>query len=89
MLMTLEGIDDVADARDYERKTDDRLALNHLLALIQQLKAPDRQLIVLYLEGLDAASIAEITGISAGAVRVQIHRIKRILARRFHTGVPQ
>ncbi len=65
------------------------MAVNRLVDLIQQLKTPDRQMMVLYLEGLDAASIAEITGISAAAVRVQIHRIKLILARRFHRGGPR
>jgi RNA polymerase sigma-70 factor (ECF subfamily) len=42
--------------------------------------------ILLYLEGLDAASIGEITGISAGNVATKIHRIKNILVRRFHEG---
>ena len=41
---------------------------------------------LLYLEDLDAAAIGEIMGISAGNVRVQVHRIKTILARRFHAG---
>jgi len=41
---------------------------------------------LLYLEDLDAASIGDIMGISAGNVRVQVHRIKTILARRFHAG---
>jgi DNA-directed RNA polymerase specialized sigma24 family protein len=41
---------------------------------------------LLYLEDLDAASIAEIMGISIVHVRVQIHRIKGILTRRFHRG---
>jgi RNA polymerase sigma-70 factor (ECF subfamily) len=42
---------------------------------------------LLYLEGMDAASTAEITGISAGNVATKIHRIKSILARQFHEGV--
>jgi RNA polymerase sigma-70 factor (ECF subfamily) len=41
---------------------------------------------LLYLEDLDAATIGEIMGISAGNVRIQIHRVKNILARRFHAG---
>ena len=39
---------------------------------------------LLYLEGMDAESIGEVAGISAGYVRVQIHRIKAAIARRFH-----
>jgi RNA polymerase sigma-70 factor (ECF subfamily) len=54
--------------------------------LIQQLKPIDRQVIVSYLEELDAAAISEITGLSPGSVAVRIHRIKNILARRFREG---
>jgi len=44
----------------------------------------DRQVILGYLEGLDASSIGEVTGLSAGNVATKIHRIKAILAARFH-----
>lgn len=53
-----------------------------LAALIGQLVAPDRQLVLLYLEGLDAAAIGEVTGLSPANVATKIHRIKRVLARR-------
>jgi RNA polymerase sigma-70 factor (ECF subfamily) len=35
---------------------------------------------------MDAASIGEIAGISPGNVATKIHRVKKILARRFHEG---
>ena len=54
--------------------------------LIQQLKPLDRQVIISYLEGMDAASIGEVTGISPGNVATKIHRIKNILARKFNEG---
>jgi RNA polymerase sigma factor (sigma-70 family) len=54
-----------------------------LRALIAQLKAPDQSVILLYLEGLDAAAIAAVTGLTAGHVAVKVHRIKALLARRF------
>ncbi|TGX50143.1 sigma-70 family RNA polymerase sigma factor [Sphingomonas gei] len=57
-----------------------------LHALIRRLQPPDRQVILLYLEGLDAAAIAEVTGLTAGTIAVKIHRIKALLARRFHSG---
>lgn len=60
--------------------------LDRLLHLIRQLKPVDRQVILLYLDGLDGASIGEITGISAANVAVKISRIKAILARKFHEG---
>jgi len=56
------------------------------LGLVQSLKPLDRQVILSYLEGLDAASIGEITGISPGNVATKIHRIKNVLARRFQEG---
>jgi RNA polymerase sigma-70 factor, ECF subfamily len=65
---------------------DRRQALDRLYALIHRLKPADRQIILLYLEGSDAASIAEISGISPGNVAIRIHRIKRILAERYQTG---
>jgi len=57
-----------------------------LAALIQRLKPLDRQIIVCYLEEMDASSIGEITGLSAGNVAMRIHRIKNVLAKRFHSG---
>jgi RNA polymerase sigma-70 factor (ECF subfamily) len=58
--------------------------IERLHALIRRLQPPDAQVILLYLEGLDAAAIADITGLAAGNVAVKIHRIKALLARRFH-----
>jgi len=62
--------------------------LERLLELIQRLQPLERQVILSYLEGLDAESIGEITGISPVNVATRIHRIKRILARWFQEGVP-
>ena len=76
----------MADGADPVRDAGDRMAVERLFDLIHQLKPLERDVMLLYLEDLDAASIAEITGISAVHVRVQIHRIKAILARRFHRG---
>jgi RNA polymerase sigma-70 factor, ECF subfamily len=68
--------------------SDRSLNLDRLAALIQKLKPLDRQIIVSYLEDMDAASIAEVTGLSVANVAMRIHRIKNILARRFHQGAP-
>lgn len=64
----------------------ERLNLDRLSALIRRLKPLDRQVIVCYLEDMDAASIGEITGLSPGNVATRIHRIKRVLAKWFHQG---
>jgi RNA polymerase sigma-70 factor (ECF subfamily) len=85
-LVGLEVIEKLPSGNDGERVADQRHALEKLLKLIQQLKPLDRQVILSYLEDLDAASIGEITGISPGNVATKIHRIKNVLAHRFHEG---
>jgi RNA polymerase sigma-70 factor, ECF subfamily len=87
--LTLVGLDEVpdaAEAHDREREIDERRALDRLLALVRTLKPIDRQVMVLYLEGVDAAGIAEVTGLSAANVATKVHRIKQLLVRRFHEG---
>jgi RNA polymerase sigma-70 factor, ECF subfamily len=86
VLMSLEDMDALPHANS--DRPDRRIALDRLLELVHQLKPTDRQLMLLYLEDLDAAAIGEVMGISPGNVRVQVHRIKAILARRFHAGGP-
>ena len=83
-LVTLEAIEAMPDVQDhaYEERAD----LERLMALIHQLRPLDRQMMLLYLEGMDAASIGEVMGVSAGSVATKIHRIKNILTRRFHGG---
>ena len=85
-LFSLEQLEAMPDGSDTARTADDRMAVERLYDLIHQLKPLERDVMLLYLEDLDATSIAEIVGISAVHVRVQIHRIKAILARRFHKG---
>ena len=57
--------------------------VERLLATIHRLPPADRQVMLLYLEDLSAAEIGEVTGLSANAVAVRIHRIKALLARKF------
>ena len=83
---TLEALAEVADADNPETAAGESQALSRLMAIIQQLGPPDRQVALLYLEDLDAAAIGEVTGLSAGAVAVKIHRLKALLARRFAEG---
>jgi RNA polymerase sigma-70 factor (ECF subfamily) len=63
-----------------------RQALDRLYSLIRQLDPIDRQVIVSYLEGIEAGQIAEIVGTSPGAIGMKVHRIKRLLARQFNEG---
>ncbi len=85
-LISLTDLEATPGEDDHARDTDQRLAFDRLMQLIHGLKPFDRQLMLLYLEDMDAAAIGEIAGISAGNVRTQIYRIKAILMRRFHGG---
>ena len=84
-LLTLEEVE-AAEQIDYAREAERRRALDQLFKLIRQLKPPDLQIMLLYLEGMEAPTIGEITGLSPGHVRTQINRIKTILNPRFHSG---
>ncbi len=85
-LASLEELSEAPGTDDPETDAGQRQVLDRLTALIQALKPPDRQVMMLYLEDLPAAEIAEVTGLSPGAVAVKIHRLKALLARRFHQG---
>jgi RNA polymerase sigma-70 factor (ECF subfamily) len=85
-LVSLEELEMLPDKGESPRATERRLDLDRLSALIQRLKPLDRQVIISYLEDMDAASIGEITGLSPANVAMRIHRIKNVLAKRFHEG---
>jgi len=54
--------------------------------LLASLAPIDRSVLLLYLEGLSYQEIGEVTGLSAGAVGVRIHRIKRSYEDRYLEG---
>jgi RNA polymerase sigma-70 factor (ECF subfamily) len=85
-LVSLEELEMLPDKADGQLAANQRINLERLSALIQQLKPLDRQVIVSYLEDMDAVSIGEITGLSPANVAMRIHRIKNVLARRFREG---
>ena len=85
-LVSLEDLELVCGSSQDELASDRAMTLERLSTLIRQLKPLDRQIIVSYLEDLDAASIADVTGLSSANVAVKIHRIKNLLKRRFHEG---
>lgn len=84
--VSLDALDAMPDNSDTEGSTDREMVLDRMYALIQQLAPLDRQVLLLYLEDVDAASIGEITGFSAGNVATKVHRIKKIIANRFSVG---
>lgn len=85
--LTLEEVEAQAGPQDIEESADRCRAPARLLVLVQRLELVDRQLILAYLEGLDAESMSQITGLSEATVWTRIHRIKAVLVRQFHSGV--
>jgi RNA polymerase sigma-70 factor (ECF subfamily) len=85
-LVSMEELDRIENPADWMGDADRRMNLSRLSTLIQRLKPIDRQVIVCYLEDLDAGSIAEITGLSPANVAMKVHRIKNVLSKWFHEG---
>ena len=85
-LATLDQLESIPDDKDHAASSDNLLDTERLVKLVHGLKPLDRQIMLLYLEDLDAESISDIIGISTNNVRVQIHRIKKILRVRFSRG---
>ena len=85
-LVSLEELEMLPGKDQEQFAADQRMNLERLSVLIQKLKPLDRQVIISHLEDMDAVSIGEITGLSPGNVAMKVHRIKNILARRFHQG---
>lgn len=81
--VTLDQIENLPAAIDINREAEESEAIARLNAIIRQLKSPDRQIITLYLEGVDAAGIAEIVGLSSGAIATRVSRLKDQLAKLF------
>jgi RNA polymerase sigma-70 factor (ECF subfamily) len=83
-LVSVDSIEAMQGGDQSELATSQAEALERLSKVIQRLKP--RQIIVAYLEGLDASSIGAITGLSAANIAMKIHRIKNILRRWFAEG---
>jgi RNA polymerase sigma-70 factor (ECF subfamily) len=80
--LTLDALADTAAPDDAESTAARRVLLEQVSNLLLQLNPLDRELMLLYLEGLDAATIGEVTGFSASNVATKVHRIKKILGQR-------
>jgi RNA polymerase sigma-70 factor (ECF subfamily) len=85
-LVSIENIEAMPGSDQVELAASQSEALERLSMLIQRLKPLDRQIIVSYLEGMDASSISEITGLSPANIAMKVHRIKNILRRWFNEG---
>ncbi|WP_417584089.1 RNA polymerase sigma factor [Pelagibacterium sp.] len=85
-LVPIEDVELASDQAGPEVQTDKALKLKRLYGFIHALEPLDRQVMLLYLEDVDAAAIGEVTGLSPGSVATRIHRIKAALSARFETG---
>jgi len=85
-LVSVESIEALPGSEQGELAASRSEALERLSMLIQRLKPLDRQIIVSYLEGMDANSIGEITGLSPANIAMKIHRTKNVLRRWFGQG---
>jgi RNA polymerase sigma-70 factor (ECF subfamily) len=86
-LVSLDDVQLSSDARDLESVADEAQLLTRLRSLIQRLKPLDREVFVLYLEGLGVDEIAEIACLSLANTSTKLHRIRTLLAARLRTGV--
>jgi len=85
-LVSLEDVEATLMSRSSGASLERAHALGRVYELIHRLKPLDREIILLYLEGFDAASIAEVTGMSPGNVATRVHRVTRLLARQYQSG---
>lgn len=83
-LVSIDDIDISDTGPAHDRAFDEQRAIARLQELAQQLRPLDRQVLLLYLEGLDARETGDVVGLSAANVATKIHRIKKILLQRFH-----
>ncbi|HSJ77553.1 MAG TPA: sigma-70 family RNA polymerase sigma factor [Erythrobacter sp.] len=82
--VALDAVETLPSPGNVEAETAEALVLAQVGELIRRLPPVDMQVIVLWLEGESGAAIAEITGLSLGAVNVRVHRIKSLLASHFN-----
>lgn len=84
------GMESAFDHPSGERGAEDALLLSEkqqaLIEAIRELPAADRQIVTLHLEGLSAAEIEEVAGVSAGAVATRLTRIRQKLTQRVQGG---
>lgn len=85
-----DAVQDYGEPESAEAPPDEQLARQQMLSmlrrLIRGLNTTDRQVMLLYLEDIDAGAIAEITGLTPGAVATRISRAKDLLKARFEAG---
>jgi RNA polymerase sigma-70 factor (ECF subfamily) len=87
-LVSFEEIERTMVSVEQPVDMDREMVLRDVQEVILTLKPLDRQIMISYLEGLDGASIADITGLTPANIGMKIHRIKKILAHRIRKEQP-
>ena len=85
-LVDLDDVEIPAEGPEVGASVDDARMLARIHELVGRLKPIDRQVFVLYLEGLNVDDIAEIAGLTHTNTGTKIHRIKRLLSERLTPG---
>ncbi len=88
-LVSIETIEAMPSNHHAELAATEAEGLERLSMLIQRLRPLDRQIIVSYLEGMDASSIGDLTGLSVANIAMKVHRIKKVLKCWFGEGGPR
>lgn len=86
-LVSLDDVQLVSEAPGLDDVTDEAQLLLQLHWLIRRLKPLDREVFVLYLEGLGIHEIAEIACLSLANTSTKLHRIRTLLTTRLRAGV--
>lgn len=85
-LVDLDDVEIPAEVTEVGTAVDEARMVARIHQLVQQLKPLDREVFVLYLEGLSMEEIAEIAGLSQVNTRTKLHRIRALLAARLGIG---
>jgi RNA polymerase sigma-70 factor (ECF subfamily) len=85
-LVDLDEVEIPSEGPEVGAAVDDSRMLARIHELVERLKPIDREVFVLYLEGLSVDDIAEIAGLTHTNTGTKIHRIKRLLSERLTPG---
>ena len=71
---------EVSNLNELPTASDGHDSANLLDQFLQTLSKSDRALVLLYLDDPSGKEMAEVTGLTEGAIRVRVHRVKQKLA---------
>jgi RNA polymerase sigma factor (sigma-70 family) len=81
-----EALDVLASGANPERNAIEAEQRERLWVAVHDLPMPDRQIVILHLEGVSAADIEEVTGLTAGSIATRLTRVRQKLAASIQKG---